>query len=90
MAYCEPGRSRLDNVLLILDFFGGLQLIGHRYWSHAFDWVEHGFFWKFMERFGFSHGFSAMIKVLFSDIESLLLLYASCRLHRGVLQGCAL
>uniref|UniRef100_A0A674PDY1 Uncharacterized protein n=1 Tax=Takifugu rubripes TaxID=31033 RepID=A0A674PDY1_TAKRU len=38
----------------------------------AFDRVEHQFLWKVMERFGFSPGFIAMIRVLYCDIESML------------------
>ena len=47
-----------------------------------------------MERFGFSAGLIAKIKVLYSDIESVLKfnggLCAPFRVHRGVRQGCAL
>ncbi|KAK0147956.1 Transposon TX1 uncharacterized protein [Merluccius polli] len=60
----------------------------------AFDRVEHDFLWKVMERFGFSAGLIAKIKVLYSDIESVLKfnggLCAPFRVHRGVRQGCAL
>ncbi|TWW56113.1 Transposon TX1 uncharacterized 149 kDa protein ORF 2 [Takifugu flavidus] len=60
----------------------------------AFDWVEHQFLWKVMERFGFSPGFLAMIRVLYCDIVSMLKfngsLFAPFRVRRGVRQGCAL
>ncbi|KAI3373013.1 hypothetical protein L3Q82_023447 [Scortum barcoo] len=60
----------------------------------AFDRVEHNFLWKVMESFGFSAGFIAKIKVLYSDIESVLKINGSLcapfRVHRGVRQGCAL
>ncbi|KAJ3593499.1 hypothetical protein NHX12_005833 [Muraenolepis orangiensis] len=38
----------------------------------AFDRVEHSFLWKVMEKFGFSAGFIAKIKVLYNKIESVL------------------
>ncbi|KAJ3583876.1 hypothetical protein NHX12_015373, partial [Muraenolepis orangiensis] len=38
----------------------------------AFDRVEHSFLWKVMEKFGFSAGFIAKIKVLYNNIESVL------------------
>ncbi|KAI4887913.1 hypothetical protein NFI96_014527 [Prochilodus magdalenae] len=37
-----------------------------------FDRVEHGYLWKVLENLGFSSCFIAMIKVLYSDIESVL------------------
>ncbi|KAJ4948523.1 hypothetical protein JOQ06_020056, partial [Pogonophryne albipinna] len=38
----------------------------------AFERVEHSFLWKVMEKFGFSAGFIAKIKVLYNKIESVL------------------
>ncbi|KAJ4921581.1 hypothetical protein JOQ06_026265 [Pogonophryne albipinna] len=38
----------------------------------AFDRVVHSFLWKVMEKFGFSAGFIAKIKVLYNKIESVL------------------
>lgn len=38
----------------------------------AFDGVEHKFLWKLIERFGFSPGLIAMIRVLYSDIARML------------------
>ncbi|KAI4898270.1 hypothetical protein NFI96_030780 [Prochilodus magdalenae] len=38
----------------------------------AFDRVEHGYLWTVLENLGFSSCFIAMIKVLYSDIESVL------------------
>ncbi|KAJ3601866.1 hypothetical protein NHX12_029628 [Muraenolepis orangiensis] len=59
----------------------------------AFDRVEHSFLWKVMEKFGFSAGFIAKIKVLYNKIESVLKfnggLCAPFRVCRGVRQGCA-
>ena len=60
----------------------------------AFDRVEHGYLWKVLENFGFNPGFIAMIKVLYSDIESVLKvnggLCAPFKVYRGIRQGCAL
>ncbi|KAJ3584784.1 hypothetical protein NHX12_015279, partial [Muraenolepis orangiensis] len=76
--YCVPGRSMVDNVHLIrdvlevsssLDINTGLISL-HQ--EKAFDRVEHSFLWKVMEKFGFSAGFIAKIKVLYNNIESVL------------------
>lgn len=40
--------------------------------ENAFDRVEHCFLWNTVEKFGFSAGFTAKIKVLYSDIEGVL------------------
>ncbi|TWW54318.1 Transposon TX1 uncharacterized 149 kDa protein ORF 2, partial [Takifugu flavidus] len=98
--YCVPGRSIGDNVHLIrdvlevsrsLDVDTGLISLDQ---EKAFDRVEHQFLWKVMERFGFSPGFIAMIRVLYCDIASMLKfngsLCAPFRVRRGVRQGCAL
>ncbi|KAJ3603143.1 hypothetical protein NHX12_030886 [Muraenolepis orangiensis] len=96
--YCVPGRSMVDNVLLIrdvlevsssLDINTGLISLDQ---EKAFDRVEHSFLWKV--KFGFSAGFIAKIKVLYNNIESVLKfnggLCAPFRVCRGVQQGCAL
>ncbi|TWW53878.1 Transposon TX1 uncharacterized 149 kDa protein ORF 2 [Takifugu flavidus] len=76
--YCVPGRFIVDNVHLIrdvlevsrsLDVDTGLISLDQ---EKAFDWVEHTFLWKVMERFGFSPGFIAMIRILYCDIASML------------------
>ncbi|KAJ3591149.1 hypothetical protein NHX12_009096, partial [Muraenolepis orangiensis] len=98
--YCVPGRSMVDNVHLIrdvlevsssLDINTGLISLDQ---EKAFDRVEHSFLWKVMEKFGFSAGFIAKIKVLYNNIESVLKfnggLCAPFRVCRGVRQGCAL
>ncbi|TWW61013.1 Transposon TX1 uncharacterized 149 kDa protein ORF 2 [Takifugu flavidus] len=56
--------------------------------------LKNQFLWKVMERFGFSPGFIAMIRVLYCDIASMLKFNGSLcppfRVRRGVRQGCAL
>lgn len=98
--YCIPGRSMVDNVYLIRDVLEVSSSLGMDTGlisldqEKAFDRVEHSFLGKTMERFGFSAGFIARIRVLYSDIESLLKfngsLCAPFRMHRGIRQGCAL
>ncbi|KAJ3593808.1 hypothetical protein NHX12_006142 [Muraenolepis orangiensis] len=98
--YCVPGRSMVDNghqirdvleVSSSLDINTGLISLDQK---KAFDRVEHSFLWKVMEKFGFSAGFIAKIKVLYNNIESVLKfnggLCAPFRVCRGVRQGCAL
>ncbi len=98
--YCVPGRSMVDNIYLIRDVLEVSSSLGINTGlisldqEKAFDRVEHAFLWKVMERFGFSAGLIAKIKVLYSDIESVLKfnggLCAPFRVHRGVRQGCTL
>lgn len=98
--HCVPDRSMVNNVHLIrdvLDVSGSLGLdtgLISLDQEKAFDRVEHNFLWTVMDRFGFSAGFIAKIKVLYSDIESVLKfngsLCAPFRVHRGVRQGCAM
>ena len=98
--YCVPGRSMVDNVYLIRDVLEVSKSIGidtgliSLDQEKAFDRVEHNFLWKIMEKFGFSAGFIARIKVLYSEVESVLKfnggLCAPFRVCRGVRQGCAL
>ncbi|KAI3374948.1 hypothetical protein L3Q82_021473 [Scortum barcoo] len=74
--YCVPGRSMVDNAYLIRDVLEVSSSLGidtgliSLDQEKAFDRVEHNFLWKVMERFGFSAGFIAKIKVLYSDIET--------------------
>ena len=98
--YCVPGRFMVDNIYLIRDVLEVSSSLGINTGlisldqEKAFDRVEHDFLWEVMERFGFSAGLIAKIKVLYSDIESVLKfngsLCAPFRVRRGVRQGCAL
>ena len=98
--YCVPGRSIFDNIFLIRDTLDvcttlekklGLLFLDQ---EKAFDRVEHIYLWKVLEAFGFNPGFLAMIKVLYSEIESLLKvnggLCAPFKVDRGIRQGCSL
>ena len=92
--YCVPGRSMVDNVHLIQDVLDVSSSLGFNTGlisldqEKAFDRVEHNFLWKVMERFWFSAGFIAKIKVLYSEVESVLKvngsLCAPFRVCRGV------
>ncbi|MPV02303.1 hypothetical protein FVA96_24195, partial [Escherichia coli] len=76
--YCVPGRSMVDNVYLIRDVLEVASSLGINTGlisldqEKAFDRVEHLFLWKTLERFGLSPGLTAMIKVMYQDIESVL------------------
>ena len=98
--YCVSGRSMVDNVHLIRNVLDVSNSLGCNTGlisldqEKAFDRVEHNFLWKVMEKFGFSAGFIAKIKVMYSDVESVLKINGSLcapfRVCRGVRQGCAL
>ncbi|KAJ3581572.1 hypothetical protein NHX12_016498, partial [Muraenolepis orangiensis] len=70
--YCVPGRSMVDNVHLIRDVLEVSSSLGINTGlisldqEKAFDRVEHSFLWKVIEKFGFSAGFIAKIKVLYN------------------------
>ncbi len=76
--YCVPGRSIVVNLSLILDvlevsgllsFDVGLISLDQ---EKAFDWVDHHYLLKVLERFGLSPGLITKIKGLNEDIESVL------------------
>ena len=98
-SYCIPGRSISDNNALIRDYLDisnslDLQLgfisLDQRM---AFDRVEYQYLWKASESFGFSPGFIAMIRVLYSEVESVLKVYgglsAPFSICRGIRQRCS-
>ncbi|KAK3529415.1 hypothetical protein QTP70_031134, partial [Hemibagrus guttatus] len=98
--YCVPDRSIFDNVYLICDILDVSRLLGLKTGlifldqEKAFDRVGHEYLWKVLETFGFNPGFIAMIKVLYSEIKSVLKvnggLCAPFKVLRGIRQGCAL
>ena len=99
-SYCVPGRSLKDNISLIRDYLQLSKTLGLNFGlisldqEKVFDRVEHQYLWKTLGVFGFSPGFTNMIKVLYSQIESMLKinggLTASFAIKRGIRQGCAL
>lgn len=98
--YCIPNRLITDNIILIRDALNFSNSVGYGIClisidqEKAFDRVEHQYLWKTLEAFGFSSGIINMIRVLYSDIESLLKinggLSSPFEVQRGVRQGCSL
>ncbi len=98
--YCVPRRSIFDNVSLVRDVLDVSKLLNldcgliSLDQEKAFDRVEHCYLWRVLEAFGFCQNFINCIKVLYSDVESILKvnggLCAPFSVHRGVRQGCSL
>lgn len=98
--YCVPGRSIFDNISLVRDTMDVCTLSKKNIafllidQLKAFDRVEPRFLWKVLEAFGFNPGFIVMLKVMYSDIESLLKINGSLgapfKVERGIRQGCSL
>lgn len=98
--YCVPKRSIFDNISLIRDIYdvskslnidAGLISLDQ---EKAFDRVEHVYLWETLKAFGFSKKCIDIIKVLYSDVESILKvnggLCTPFKVFRGVRQGCPL
>lgn len=98
--YCVPGRSIFHNIFLVCDVLEVSKMLNldcgliSLDQEKAFDRVEHCYLWKVLEAFGFCQDFVAYIKVLYSDVESILKvnggLCAPFKVFRGVRQGCSL
>ena len=98
--YCIPGRFIFDNVSLIRDVSHVSHSLGLDVGlisldqEKAFDRVEHSYLWDVLKAFGFSEGFVQKIRVLYSEVESILKinggLCAPFKVGRGVRQGCSL
>ncbi len=98
--YCVPGRSIFDNVSLIRDLLDvskmlnldcGLLSLDQ---EKAFDHVEQVYLWRVLEAFGFGKKCIDHVKVLYSDVQSILTVngglcapFGACR---GIRQGCSL
>lgn len=74
--YCVLGRSIFYNIAFIRDLIEASKLLNLDFGPLdqviAFDRVEHCFLWKVLIAFGFSEKFVDFIKVLCSDVESIL------------------
>ncbi len=76
--YCIPNRLISDNIFLVRDFLDLSKSLGCENilisldQEKAFDRVEHQYLWQTLDAFGFSSSFINMIRVLYSDIESIL------------------
>lgn len=87
-----------DNINLICDILDISKLLGFKTGlvfidqEKAFDQVKHQYLWKVLESFGFNLGL--MIKVLYSNIESVLKvngsLCVSFGVHGGIRERCSL
>ncbi|KAI7804071.1 pol-like protein [Triplophysa rosa] len=98
--YCVPGRLIFDNVSLIRDLLDVSKMLNldcgliSLDQEKAFDRVEHVYLWRVLEAFGFCKKFINQVKVLYSDVESILKvnggLCAPFGARRGIRQGCPL
>lgn len=99
-SYCIPGRSIFDNISLIRDLIQASKVLDIKCGllsldqEKAFDRVEHAYLWNTLEAFGFHKNFLSMVKILYSDIESLIKinggLCAPFKVNRGIRQGCSM
>jgi len=98
--FCIPKRSIFDNLFLVRDIItiskrnkldiGLLSLDQEK----AFYRVDHQYLFKTLEAFGFGPYFVSCIKLLYSDIHSMLKINGSLTrsfsVTRGIRQGCPL
>ncbi len=99
-SFCVPKRSIFDNLFLVRDMItvaqrhkldiGFLSLDQEK----AFDRVDHHYLFKTLEAFGFGTHFVSLVKLLYSDIYSMLRINGSLTrpfpVTRGIRQGCPL
>lgn len=98
--YGVPSRSIFDNISLIRDILEMSNLCNLDFslisidQEKAFDRVEHTYLWRTLSAFGFCQKCIDMIKMLYSEVESVLKikggLCARFQVHRGIRQGCSL
>ena len=99
--YCSvPGRSIVNCNMFIRDivYFVNNENIEAGFlkvdWHKAFDMVNLDFLFKVMEKMGFGDGFIGLIRMLYTDIESAMLINNHIGnffpLTRSVRQGCPL
>lgn len=99
-SYCIPVRSIVDNISLVRDILEVSKLFNLDFalifldQEKAFDRVEHNYLWKTLADFGFCQDFVEMVKMLYTDAESVLKvnggLCTPFKVGRGVRQGCSL
>ncbi|MGH0162989.1 UNVERIFIED_CONTAM: hypothetical protein FKN15_061389 [Acipenser sinensis] len=98
--YCVPKGSIFDNLFLIRDLFNVSKLFNLDFGlvsldqEKAFDRVDHGFLFRTLEAFGFGPVFISYIKMLYSNIFSLVkmnnCLSQPFPVQRRIRQGCSL
>lgn len=87
-SYCIPGRSIFDNISLVRDSLDVSKLFNldcaliSSDQEKAFDRVEHNYLWKTLAAFGFCQDFVEIIKMLYTDVESVLKVKAHALLLR--------
>lgn len=99
-SYCIPKRTIFDNLFLMRDLISfardnnlnvGLLSLDQ---EKAFDRVDHGFLFKCFEAFGFGSSFISYVKLLYTDIYSILKINGSLTrpfsINRGIRQGCSM
>lgn len=99
-SYYVPGRSIFDNVSFVRDILDVSKLFKLHCalisldQEKAFDRVEHKYLWKALTAFSFCEDFVEMIKVLYTDVESVLKVNGGLcnpfNVGRGIRQGCSL
>uniref|UniRef100_A0A4W5KWL2 Reverse transcriptase domain-containing protein n=1 Tax=Hucho hucho TaxID=62062 RepID=A0A4W5KWL2_9TELE len=99
-SYCIPNRSIFDNLFLVRDLISfakvykldvGLVSLDQ---EKAFDRVDHGFLFKCLNAFGFGSSFISYVKLLYTDVYSILKINGTLLrpflVGRGIRQGCGL
>ncbi len=99
-SYCIPNRTIFDNLFLVRDIITvskrhnldiGLFSLDQ---EKAFDRVDHSYLFKTLEAFGFGHNFVSFIRLMYSDIYSMLRVNGTLTrpfsVTRGIRQGCPL
>ena len=99
-SYCIPDRSIFDNIAVVRDLMTASRNAGINVGlisldqQKAFDHVEHDYLWATFDAFGFSPVFTAMVRAIYCNSESLVKinggLSAPFKVKRGVRQGCPL
>ena len=99
-SYCIPERSIFDNLFLIRDLLSYVKELNLNMGlisldqEKAFDRVDHAFLFRTLEAFGFGPVFTSYIKLLYTDVHSLLKINGSLTrpfpVSRGIRQGCGL
>uniref|UniRef100_A0A8C4RDJ9 Reverse transcriptase domain-containing protein n=1 Tax=Erpetoichthys calabaricus TaxID=27687 RepID=A0A8C4RDJ9_ERPCA len=99
-SYCVPERCIFDNIFFVWDLVSASEILGFKAGlisldqEKAFDRVDHQYLFKVLERFGFGETFLGYIKLMYTNVFSVLKinggLGAPFSVTRGIRQGCAL
>ncbi|KAF0691461.1 hypothetical protein As57867_017265, partial [Aphanomyces stellatus] len=87
----QTNIQRLDDMMQFIKLHSPSSIVALLDFEKAFDRVDHSYLLTVLRHYGFPQVFVDMVRVLFSDRRSKILvnshLSKSVRLHRGVLQG---